>query len=575
MLDPVFVQVIGGVMVRFALAGRVSTEDLQDPVSSRRWQRWRAEQLVAGHGEIVAEFFDVGQSRAVAWPRRPESARLLAALEDPDRGFDAVVVGEPQRMFYDNQYGLTLPLFVHFGVPLWAPEVGGAVDPDCEAHTMIMSMYAAMSKAERRRIQVRVHAAMAAQTELEGRFLGGRPPYGYRLADAGPHPRPDLAALGARAHRLELDPLAAPVVRRIFALRRSGLGAKRIAATLDADGVACPSAQDPARNRHRTGQGWEPGTVLSILSNPRYTGRQVWNKQHKSEELLDVRDVSLGYTTKLRWNDKDQWVVSDKIAHEPLVSDEDFDHVQRLLEVKGRRAVARRPRSTGRVYPLRSRLHCGLCTRRMQGSWNNQQPYYRCTFPNEYAMANHVAHPKSVYLKEADVLPVLDDWLATLFDPTRRAATLRLLAESQQENATEEATRRAAEEKIAECETKLARYRAALEAGTDPEVVAEWIREVKADRALANAQLAEQKDAPQRLDEDEIATHLDAIGDVSTMIRNADREAKTALYNGLDLRLTYHPVERTVRAEADLNSHNMYKGSCPRGDLNPHGLCGH
>ncbi|GAA4931114.1 hypothetical protein GCM10023224_08740 [Streptomonospora halophila] len=85
-------------MIRFALAGRVSTEDLQDPATSRQWQRRRAEHLVAGSGEIVAEFFDVGQSRAVAWPRRPESARLLAALEDPGRGIDAVVVGEPQRV---------------------------------------------------------------------------------------------------------------------------------------------------------------------------------------------------------------------------------------------------------------------------------------------------------------------------------------------------------------------------------------------------------------------------------------------------------------------------------------------
>jgi hypothetical protein len=30
-------------------------------------------------------------------------------------------------------------------------------------------------------------AAMAAHVATEGRFLGGRPPYGYRLADAGPH----------------------------------------------------------------------------------------------------------------------------------------------------------------------------------------------------------------------------------------------------------------------------------------------------------------------------------------------------------------------------------------------------
>ena len=46
-----------------------------------------------------------------------------------DRGFDAVVIGEPQRAFYGNQFGLTFPVFTHYGVELWVPEVGGAVDP--------------------------------------------------------------------------------------------------------------------------------------------------------------------------------------------------------------------------------------------------------------------------------------------------------------------------------------------------------------------------------------------------------------------------------------------------------------
>lgn len=152
---------------------------------------------------------------------------MLEALEDGGRGFDAVVVGEPQRVFYDNQFGLIFPLFVHFKVALWVPEVGGALDADSEANCLIMSMYAGMSKAERRRIQIRVRAAMAAQAEFEGRFLGGRPPYGYRLADEGPHTNPAMAALGAWSHRLETDPQAAPIVEQIFALRLTGYGARQ------------------------------------------------------------------------------------------------------------------------------------------------------------------------------------------------------------------------------------------------------------------------------------------------------------------------------------------------------------
>ena len=72
--------------LRFAFYGRVSTEDWQDPVTSRARQREQAEALVRGHGVIVAEFFDAGQSRAVAWGRRPEAAALVALPGGPGPG---------------------------------------------------------------------------------------------------------------------------------------------------------------------------------------------------------------------------------------------------------------------------------------------------------------------------------------------------------------------------------------------------------------------------------------------------------------------------------------------------------
>jgi site-specific DNA recombinase len=107
-----------------------STEDQQDPESSRGWQLTRSRTLIEPRvGVIVAEFFDVDKSRSIPWQRRPHATALLAELKNPDRGFDAVVIGEPHRAFYGNQYGLTFPLFEHYGVPLWVPEVGGPIDP--------------------------------------------------------------------------------------------------------------------------------------------------------------------------------------------------------------------------------------------------------------------------------------------------------------------------------------------------------------------------------------------------------------------------------------------------------------
>src|SRR5437667_8183649 len=114
--------------LRFAFYGRVSTEDHQDPVTSLARQQAQAAALVAGHGRIVASFFDIGQSRTLAWARRPQAAALVAALADPDRGWDAIVIGEYERAFYGGQYASMAPLFEHYGIQLWMPEVGGRVD---------------------------------------------------------------------------------------------------------------------------------------------------------------------------------------------------------------------------------------------------------------------------------------------------------------------------------------------------------------------------------------------------------------------------------------------------------------
>jgi DNA invertase Pin-like site-specific DNA recombinase len=143
-----------------AFWGRVSTEDNQDPESSRGWQITRAKTLIKPHGgRIVAEFFDIDKSRSIPPQRRPQSSALLAALADPHRGFSAVVVGEPQRAFYGNQFGNTFPIFAHYGVPLWVPEVGGPIDPGNEAHDLIMSVFGGVSKGERNRIKIRVRTA--------------------------------------------------------------------------------------------------------------------------------------------------------------------------------------------------------------------------------------------------------------------------------------------------------------------------------------------------------------------------------------------------------------------------------
>jgi hypothetical protein len=149
--------------------------------------------------------------------------------------------------------------------------------------------------------------------------------------------------------------------------------------------------------------------VRTILGNPRYTGREVWNKQRKDEVLIDVDNVALGHTTKMRWNDKDAWVYSTDPTHEPLIDTETFQRAQDVLAANGAGRRHRERHITRHHYVLRGLLHCGLCGRRMQGQQSKQALYYRCRFPTEYGLANRIEHPRNIYLAERELLAPLDD----------------------------------------------------------------------------------------------------------------------------------------------------------------------
>lgn len=131
--------------IRFAFYGRTPTRRHQHSATSAAWQREAAEQTIADRGVIVAEFFDAGRSRRVPWARRPRAAALLAALSDQDRGFDAIVVGEYERAFTDNQFANILPLLERHDMQVWFPEAGGPFQADNPNHQALMTIGCAVA----------------------------------------------------------------------------------------------------------------------------------------------------------------------------------------------------------------------------------------------------------------------------------------------------------------------------------------------------------------------------------------------------------------------------------------------
>jgi DNA invertase Pin-like site-specific DNA recombinase len=147
------------------------------PETSKAWQLSNAAKFVRPlGGSIVAEFFDIGQSRSVPWERRNAASRLLSELRNRDRGWTGVVVGEGTRCWFGNQFSLTAPRFEAYGLDLWVPELGGKFENRNPSHKMLMSVLGGMSESERQHVQARVRAAMDAQVVNEGRHQGGRAP---------------------------------------------------------------------------------------------------------------------------------------------------------------------------------------------------------------------------------------------------------------------------------------------------------------------------------------------------------------------------------------------------------------
>jgi hypothetical protein len=92
----------------------------------------------------------------------------------------------------------------------------------------------------------------------------------------------------------------------MFAQRLAGHSVARIACALNEAGVPCPSVADPARNPHRT-----------------------------AAELADPRNVTLGHKRVQRWNQPDGWVISNRPAHPPLISEADFITAQDVSATRG------------------------------------------------------------------------------------------------------------------------------------------------------------------------------------------------------------------------------------------------
>jgi hypothetical protein len=190
-------------------------------------------------------------------------------------------------------------------------------------------------------------------------------------------------------------------VQWIFARRLEGWSTAAIARTLNALGVTPPSGHDRARNPHRSGTTWCLRTIAAILANPRYTGRQVWNRQginhHETTPGTKVSRPTGGKPTH-GWNPRDQWEYSTRTVHPPLISETDFLAAQQIT------ALPQPDDGNHQRYRLTGLIICGLCGRRAEGHWAHGRARYRRRHGHASASAANPYRLKTLYIREDHAL---------------------------------------------------------------------------------------------------------------------------------------------------------------------------
>jgi hypothetical protein len=88
---------------------------------------------------------------------------------------------------------------------------------------------------------------------------------------------------------------------------------------------------------------------------------------------------------------------------------------------------------------------------------------------------------------------------------------------------------------IADCDSRLAKYRAVLEAGADPLIVAGWMREVDAERLAAEQDLGETVPS-QPLSDGEIRALIGGVRDGLLKLAGASAEQTAIIYQHMGLR---------------------------------------
>lgn len=259
---------------------------------------------------------------------RPEMIRLLNDVESGK--WDGVLVVEVERLARGDtmDQGIVAKAFSASKTKIITPVK--TYDPENEFDEEYFEFGLFMSRREYKTINRRIQRGRIASVN-EGKFIGSRPPYGYKK----------IKIENEKGYMLVPDSDTAPAVQLAFNMYANGSGCQLIAKELNRLGYKSGNGND-----------WEPQYLRVILMNPVYAGYIRWGfrKERKTS----------GGKTVIELDDNCHLV---KGLHEPLISEDLFDAAMRIRK-NGQ--IARKRSGTILSNPLAGLIICGECGKTMQ-----------------------------------------------------------------------------------------------------------------------------------------------------------------------------------------------------------------
>lgn len=355
---------------------RVSSNQQLDKDGDLKVQKKVIAEYVATHEDWIleGEYFEGGVS---AYKNTAAERKVLQRIERDakNREFDILVA------YKDDRIGRLMddtPAFImrlkKYNVDVYTAKDGCLTPPNGtpeELLQLLLRFFTAHKSSADTAVRVKDTAERLIE---DGKFMGGKAPYGYNLVESG-----EISKHKRLLLKLVIDPERAEVVKYIYHLSYDKeYGSAKIATVLNNHSKYSNMAPNDV---------WKGGTITSILTNPIYAGYIVYKRRERKDD-------------KYHRLDSKDWIFSKEKNEELVIIDEKYwFKVQEKRKLRGAKYTKTLEHQDVNVIsrndgnlPLIDVLYCAECDHKMvNGSkydyWTikstgerraSKKPIYKC-----------------------------------------------------------------------------------------------------------------------------------------------------------------------------------------------------